>query len=45
MERSALINKVKTRIDEVSASGDVIVEVGVENTKPYDSIIDELLWL
>lgn len=43
MERSALINKVKTRIDEVSASGDVIVEVGVENTKPYDSIIDELL--
>lgn len=43
MERSALINKVKTRIDEVSASGDVIIEVGVENTKPYDSIIDELL--
>lgn len=43
MERSALINKVKTRIDEVSASGDIIVEVGVENTKPYDSIIDELL--
>lgn len=43
MERSALINKVKTRIDEVCASGDVIVEVGVENTKPYDSIINELL--
>lgn len=43
MERSALINKVKTRIDEVCASGDVIVEVDVENTKPYDSIIDELL--
>lgn len=43
MERSALINKAKTRIDEVSASGDVIIEVGVENTKPYDSIIDELL--
>ena len=43
MERSALINKVKTRIDEVSASGDVIIEVGVENTKPYDSIIGELL--
>lgn len=43
MERSALINKVKTRIDEVSASGDVIVDVGVENTKPFDSIIDELL--
>lgn len=43
MERSTIINKVKTRIDEVSASGDVIVNVGVENTKPYDSIIDELL--
>lgn len=43
MERSALINKVKTRIDEVSASGDVIVDVGVENTKPFDSVIDELL--
>jgi hypothetical protein len=27
----------------VSASGDVIVDVGVENTKPFDSIIDELL--
>lgn len=38
-----MINKVKTRIDEVSASGDVIVDVGVENTKPFDSIIDELL--
>lgn len=43
MEREQLINKVKTRIDEVSASGDVIVDVGVENTKPFDSIIDELL--
>ena len=43
MGRSELINKVKTRIDEVSASGDVIVDVGVENTKPFDSIIDELL--
>lgn len=43
MERTALINKVKTRIDEVCASGDTIVEVGVENTKPYDSIIGELL--
>lgn len=43
MERSALINKVKTRIDEVSMSGDVIVEVGIENSKPYDSIIAELL--
>lgn len=43
MERSALINKVKTRIDEVCASGDIIVDVDVENTKPYDSIIDELL--
>lgn len=43
MERSALINKIKTRIDEVCGSGDVIVEIGVENTKPYDSIIDELL--
>lgn len=43
MERTQLINKVKTRIDEVCASGDIISPVGVENTKPYDSIIDELL--
>ena len=43
MGKEQLINKVKTRIDEVSASGDAIVDVGVENTKPYDSIIEELL--
>lgn len=43
MERELLINKVKTRMDEVSASGDLIVEVDIENTKPYDSIIDDLL--
>lgn len=43
MERSILINKIKTRIDEVCASGDTIIAVGVENTKPYDSIIEELL--
>lgn len=43
MGETELVNKVKTRIDEVCASGDTIVEVGVENTKPYDSIIKELL--
>ena len=43
MSRSDLINKVKTRIDEVSKSGDTIVDVGIENTKPYDTIVDELL--
>lgn len=43
MTTQELVNKVKTRIDEVSASGDAIVDVGVENTKPYDSIIKELL--
>lgn len=43
MEREELINKIKTRIDEVSTSGDIIVDVDIENTKPYDSIIDELL--
>lgn len=43
MDRSRLINKVKTRIDEVCESGDTIVPVGVENTKPYDTIIEELL--
>lgn len=43
MERSTLINKIKTRIDEICASGDTIIAVGVENTKPYDSIIEELL--
>ena len=43
MSTTELVNKVKTRIDEVSASGDALVDVGVENTKPYDSIIKELL--
>lgn len=43
MERSALINRVKVRIDEICASGDFIVDVDVENSKPYDTIIDELL--
>lgn len=43
MIRSELINKVKARIDEICASGDMIVEVDVENSKPFDSIIDELL--
>ena len=43
MNTTELVNKVKTRIDEVSASGDAIIDVGVENTKPYDSIIKELL--
>jgi hypothetical protein len=43
MDNKELVNKVKTRIDEVSASGDTLVDVGVENTKPYDSIIEELL--
>lgn len=43
MERSELINRVKVRIDEICASGDVIVEVDVENSKPFDSIIDEVL--
>lgn len=43
MVRSELINKVKTRIDEVCMSGDTIVDVGIENSKPYDTIIGELL--
>lgn len=43
MERSELINKVKTRMDEVCVSGDIISPVGIENTNPYNSIIDELL--
>lgn len=43
MGRQSLVNKVKTRIDEVCANADIIVDVDVENSKPYDSIIDELL--
>ena len=43
MNRSEIINKVKTRIDEVSSSDSLIVDVGIEDNKPIDEIIDEML--
>ena len=43
MNRSEIINKVKTRIDEVSSSDSLIIDVGIEDNKPIDEIIDEVL--
>ena len=43
MNRAEIINKVKTRIDEVSSSDSLIVDVGIEDNKPIDEIIDEVL--
>lgn len=43
MERTALINLVKTKIDEVSSSDCPINAVGIEDNQPYDSLIESLL--
>jgi len=44
MERGWLINAVKSKIDELTASGDtLIVDVGLEDSKPIDVIIESLL--
>ena len=43
MTRSALIDAVRVRIDEVSSGGNALVDVGVEENNPTDTIIDGLL--
>lgn len=43
MKRCELINKVKIRIDEIYEDDGAVIDVRVENERPYDSIIDELL--
>jgi len=43
MDRVALINKVKVRIDEISPLDTPIYNVGVADDKPVDNIIDSLL--
>lgn len=43
MNRTALINQVKSKIDELSPSTAMIVNVGQEDSKPIDTIIGDLL--
>lgn len=43
MDRTALINQVKSKIDELSPSDALIVEVGQDDNKPIDTIIGDLL--
>lgn len=43
MERIALINKVKTILDEISSEAMPIVDVGVEDNNPLDQMIESLL--
>lgn len=43
MNRTALINQVKSKIDELSPEDAVLVDVGLTDEKPIDTIIDELL--
>ena len=43
MDRIALVNRVKTLIDEISSSDSLIVDVGVEDNNPLDRMIESLL--
>ena len=43
MTRSALIDMVRVRIDEVSSGASPLVEVGVEENNPTDTMIEGLL--
>lgn len=43
MDRIALVNKVKTLLDEISPADAMIVDVGVEDNNPIDQIIESLL--
>jgi hypothetical protein len=43
MDRTALINQVKSKIDELSPEDAVLVDVGFADEKPIDTIIDDLL--
>lgn len=43
MDRIALVNKVKTLLDEISPLNAMIVDVGVEDGNPVDQIVESLL--
>ena len=43
MERIALVNKVKTKIDEISSDSTPLVDVGMSDDNPVDQIIESLL--
>lgn len=43
MERQALVNKVKVKIDEIVSEDTPLVDVGISDQSPIDEIIDELL--
>lgn len=43
MNRSELINRVKTKIDEITPTDGLIVNVGIADEKPIDDVIDSLL--
>lgn len=43
MNRVELLNIVKSKIDEISSSDELLVPVGIEDNKPYDTIIETLL--
>lgn len=43
MDRVALVNKVKVRIDEIAPADTPLVDVGVADESPIDIIVDSLL--
>ncbi len=43
MNRQALINQVKSKIDELSPDDAIIINVGSEDEKPIDTMINDLL--
>lgn len=43
MDRIALVNQVKSKIDELSPDDAILVEVGIEDNNPIDTIIESLL--
>lgn len=43
MDRIALVNKVKTLLDEISPLNAMIIDVGVEDGNPVDQIVESLL--
>lgn len=43
MNRSDIIKSVRARIDEVATAQNLILDVGIEDNKPIDVIIDEVL--
>ena len=43
MERAELINITKSKLDEISQGDELIVDVGMQDNKPFDQIIDDCL--